>query len=152
MLRMSGEKAFGLRPAHRHVNLRHQRKRVGLPGILHAYGPPSGLRRTKVDPRVGGRIAAFLVEDEVSGLEVDGILEFPGSALVRSGHARRIGFQIDLHFAVSRYVAGFLVVGKVVPVDLIEAGGITAVKNDADVVQFGASVQLELLELGWPGR
>ncbi len=144
---MTGEKAFGLLPAHRHVNLRHQREDICLSGILHAHSPPAGLRRTKINPRIGGGIAGVLVEDQVSGLEVDGILEFLGSVLVRSGPTRWIGLQIDLHLAVPRDVARFFVVGEVVPVNLVEAGGIAAVENDADVVQLGAPIQLELLEL-----
>ena len=138
---VSGEKAFGILPAHGHVNLRQQRERVRLPGILHADGPPTGLRRTKSTRALVDSIAALLVEDQVSGFEVDWILKFPGSALVRSGAARWIGLQIDLHLAVTGDVARFLVVGEVVAVNLIEAGGIAAVENDADVVQFGAAVQ-----------
>jgi hypothetical protein len=48
---------------------------------------------------------------------------------------------------VSRDIARLLVVAEVISVNLVETGGIAAVKNNADVVQFGAPVQLELLEL-----
>ena len=88
----------------------------------------------------------FWLKTRSRGLEVDGILEFLGSSLVGPGQAGRIGLQIDLHLAVSGDVARFLVIGEVVAVDLVEAGGIAAVENDADVVQFGAAIQLELLE------
>ncbi len=144
---MSGEKSGSTLPNQRHMNLRLQGEHVGFPGILDADRPPGGLRRAEVNPRIGGSIATVLVEDQVFGFEVDGILELLGSALVRSSRARWIGFQIDLHFPVTRDVARFLVVGEVIPINLVEAGGIAAVENDADVVQFGAPVQLELLEL-----
>src|SRR5258708_22627957 len=40
-----------------------------------------------------------------------------------------------------------------VGVNLVEAGGLLAVKNNADIVQFGTSVQLELLEVaGFDGK
>src|ERR1700674_85669 len=78
---------------------------------------------------------------------MNGVLEFLGSALVGTGKAGSVGFEIDLHVTAGRDVARFLVVGKIVPVNLVEAGGVFAVKHDADVVQFGAAVQLELLEI-----
>src|SRR5437588_8980571 len=78
---------------------------------------------------------------------MDGILEFPGSALVRASKAGWVGLEIDLHVAAGRDVAGWLVVVEVVAINLIEAGGIFAVEDDTHVVQFGASVQFELLEV-----
>ena len=58
---MSGKEVAGIFSAECDVNLRHQRERVGLAGILHAHGPPGGLRCTEVDPGVGGSIAVVLV-------------------------------------------------------------------------------------------
>ena len=37
----------------------------------------------------------------------------------------------------------FVIVGEIVAVDLVEARGVAAVENNADVVQFGAAVELE---------
>src|SRR5260370_28924709 len=78
---------------------------------------------------------------------MDGILEFLGSALVRASKAGWVGLEIDLHVAAGRDVAGLLVVVKVVAINLVEAGGIAAVENNTHVVQFGATVQFELLEV-----
>src|ERR1700685_1148731 len=128
------------------MNLRGQCEQVGLAGILHTHGPSRRLGRAEINPGIGGSVSAVLVEDQGFGLEVDGILEFLGSSLIGAGLTRRIGLQIDLDFTVSRDVARFLVVGEVVAINLVEAGGIAAVENNADVVQFGATVDLELLE------
>jgi hypothetical protein len=126
------------------MNLRHQRKRVALAGVLHAHGPSADLGRAEIHAGIGGGVSAVLVEDEISGLQVDGILEFLGCALVGPSQAGRVGLKVDLHVATRGHVARFLVVGKVVPVNLVEAGGIAAVENNADVMQFGAAIQLEL--------
>ena len=72
---------------------RHQREHVCLPGILHTDRPACGLRRAEINTRISGRIAAFLVENQVFGFEVDGILEFSGSALILS--LIHISFDID---------------------------------------------------------
>ena len=91
--------------------------------------------------------AAVFVEDQVAGLQMDGILEFFWSGLIGTGEARWVRYQIDLHIAFGSDVAGFLVIGKIVAVDLVEARGIPAVEHDADVVQLGVAVELELLDV-----
>src|SRR5258708_687428 len=84
---------------------------------------------------------------------MDRILQFFGSALVRAGKACRVGFEIDLHVATGLNVSRLFVVNKVIAVNLVEAGGIFAVKNNTHVVQFGATVQFELLEVaGFDGK
>ncbi len=87
---MSGDERACLRPAQRHMNLRNQRERVALAGILHADGPAGGLGCAEVNSRTGESVSALLIEDEVCGLEVDGILEFSGSSLIGSGSTRRV--------------------------------------------------------------
>src|SRR6266851_1388242 len=84
---------------------------------------------------------------------MDGILEFLGSALVRTSKSGRVGLEIDLNIAAGRDVAGLLVVVEVVAVNLVEAGGIAAVENNTHVVQFGPAIQLELLKVaGFDGE
>ena len=81
------------------------------------------------------------------GLQVNWVLELFGRGLIGTGEACRIGYEIDLHVAFGGDVAGFLIVGKIVAVDLVEAGGIAAVENDADVVQLGVAIELKFLEI-----
>ena len=115
--------------------------------ILHTHGPAGGLRGAEINARTGGSVSAVAVEDQVAGLEMDGILEFLRSRLVGRGHAGGVGFQIDLHFTSRGNVAGFRIEGEVVAIDLIEAGGVAAVKDDADIVQFGTAVELEFFNV-----
>ena len=77
---------------------------------------------------------------------MDWILDFLRRGLIRAGHTGRVGDQIDLDLSVCSYVAGFLVVSKILAVDLIESRGIGSVEDDVDIVQFGIAVQLELLD------
>ncbi len=81
---------------------------------------------------------------------MDRILQFFGSALVRAGKACRVGFEIDLHVATGLNVSRLFVVNKVIAVNLVEAGGIFAVKNNTHVVQFGATVQFAVCLMSKP--
>ena len=129
------------------MNLRGQRERFAFCRVLHAHRPAGGLRGLEVHPRIGGSISAIAVENQIAGREMDGILEFFRRRLIRRGDARGIGLQIDLHFALRRNIAGFRIKGEIVAINLIEARRVAAVKNDGDIVQFGAAVEFELLNL-----
>ena len=134
-------------PVKHDMNLRRKGQRVALADVLHAYGGAGGLRRAKFDLRIGRRVSGFAVEYQISRLQVNRILQFLGRGLISAGEARRVRHQIDLYVAFGGDVAGFLVVGKIVAVNLVEARGIAAVEHDADVVQFGVSVKFELFHV-----
>src|SRR6202035_1161970 len=70
------------------------------------------------------------------------------SSLVRTLQSSGIRLKIDLHFPAGSNVARFLVVGKCIAINLVEAGGIASIENNGDVMQFGAAIQLELLKVG----
>src|SRR5437762_2231289 len=54
--------------------------------------------------------------------------------------------QVDLDFAHGGDVPRSLVVGEILSIDLVEAGGIASVENNVYIVQFGIAVELELLD------
>ena len=143
---MGSDELRAIRPVQCHMNLGRQRKRASLCYVTHAYGPARGLRCAEIDARLGGSVSAFLVEDQIAGFEVDGILEFLWSRLVGRGYPAGVGLQVDLHFSSGRDVARLRIVGEVVAINLVEAGGIAAVEDDVDVVQLGMAVELELLD------
>src|SRR4030088_2953841 len=60
---------------------------------------------------------------------------------------RRVGFKIDLNLAFGRDVARFRIVQEIIARDLVETGSIATVKNDVDLVQFGAPIQFEFFNL-----
>ncbi len=78
---------------------------------------------------------------------MDRVLEFLWRGLIGTGKAGRVGDKVDLDIPLGRDVSGLLVVGKVIAIDLVEAGGVAAIEHDADVVQFGVAVELELFEI-----
>src|SRR5208282_2260365 len=82
-----------------------------------------------------------------AGLQVDWILELFGSRLVWSGKACGVRDEIDLHVAFGGNVASFRVISEIVAVNLVKARGVAAVKHDVDVVQFGATIKFELLQV-----
>jgi hypothetical protein len=136
-----------IRATEHHVNLRRQGQRVALARVLHAHGPTRGLRRSKFDPGSGHGVSAVLVKNQIVGLQVDRILHFFRCGLIRTGEARRVGHKIDLHVAFGGDVARLLVEGKIVAIDLIEARGVAAIEQDADVVQLGVAVKLEFFDV-----
>src|SRR5712671_4838890 len=79
---------------------------------------------------------------------MDRIFYFLRRSLVRPLESCGVRLQIDLYISACDYVARFLVVGKCIAINLVEAGGIATVENDADIVQFGAAIQLKLLKVG----
>src|ERR1700692_634495 len=79
---------------------------------------------------------------------MDSIFYFLRSSLVRPLQSSRIRLKVDLHFPAGFHVARFLVVGKCITINLIEAGGIASIENNGDVVQFGTAIQFELLKVG----
>jgi hypothetical protein len=119
---------------------------VALGGISHSHRPATGLRSHYFHLGIGECVAGIFVEYQIAGLQVDRILDFLRRGLVRAGHPGRVGDQIDLDLPVCSYVSGFLVVSKILAVDLIESRGVGPVEDDVDVVQFGIAVQLELLD------
>src|SRR5208282_2553583 len=130
-----------------------QREGCALGRIPHAHSPAGGLRSAKVNAGVGESVPTVAVEDQVAGLEMDGILEFLRGGLVRCSHAARIRFQINLHFASRDNVARFRIESEVITINLIKPRGVTAIENDADVMQFGTAVELEFLNvLGLDGK
>ena len=144
---MGSEDARGILPGQSHVNLRSEREGFAFCRVLYAHRPAGSLWGLEVHPRVGGGIPAIAVENQIAGGEMDGILEFLRRGLVRRADARRIGLQIDLHSTLRRNISGFRIEGEVLAIDLIEARRVAAVKNDGDIVQFGAAVKLELLNV-----
>src|SRR5208282_708533 len=121
------------------------RQRRNFAGIANAHGPPRGLRSTEINARFGRSVAAIAVEDQVAGLEMDGILQLSRSGLIGRGDAGGVGLQINLHFAAGSNVAGLRIEGEIVAVDLIEARRVATVENDGDILQIGPSVELEFL-------
>jgi len=101
----------------------------------------------KLDPGSGHSVSAVFVEDQIASLEVDWVLEFFWGGLIGTRETRRIGDQINLHVALGGDVTGFLVETKIVAVDLVETRGIAAIEHNADVVQLGVSVELELFDV-----
>src|ERR1700686_5824133 len=75
------------------------------------------------------------------------IFQLFGSSLVRPRQPSWVSYKIDLHIAAGRNVPRLLVVSERIAVNLVEAGGIAPIKNNADVAQFGVSVKLELLHV-----
>ena len=129
------------------MNLRVQLERVRLSQVMRAHGPAGGLRRAEIDARIGGCVAAVFIENQVAGLEVDGILERLGRRLIQVAGPFRIGFEVDLHLALGDDVARFRIISKVVARDLVEAGRIASVEHDVHVLQVGVAVELELLDV-----
>ena len=78
--------------------------------VLNTHGRAAGLNSAEVDSGIGECVTAILVENQVGGLEVDSILYFFRSRLIRAGDTRRVGFKIDLHLAFGRDVARFRIV------------------------------------------
>src|SRR5271166_6831529 len=142
-----GNKVGISRSAHGHMNLRRQRKCVALGRIVHANGPAAGLRGAEVDSGSGRGVTGFAIEDQIAGFEVDGILQLLWSRLIGRGPAPGVGFEINLHVAPRGDVSGIWIVGEIVAVNLIEARGIAAVENNADIVQFGVAIELELFNI-----
>ncbi len=67
--------------------------------------------------------------------------------MIRTHEARRVGDKINLHIAFGGDLTGFWIIGEVVAVNLIEARRITPIKQNGDVVQLGAPVELELFDI-----
>src|SRR5258708_25781452 len=129
------------------MNIRVKRERVSFPFILQAHGPSTCLRGAEINSRLGGGVPTFLIKNQIPGLEMDGILQLLGSALVWSRQTCGVGLEIDLHITAGRNIARFLVVAEIVSINLIKAGGVATVENNTDVVQLGAPIQLELLDV-----
>src|SRR5258708_21987020 len=122
------------------MNIRVKRERVSFPFILQAHGPSTCLRGAEINSRLGGGVPTFLIKNQIPGLEMDGILQLLGSALVRSRQTCRVGLKIDLHIPAGRNIAGFLVIAEIVSIDLIKPGRVATVEDNTDVAQFGSPI------------
>ena len=71
----------------RQVDLRLECQHLGLARIINAHGPATGLGGHNFHSRMGESIASIFVEDQIAGLQVDGIFDFLRSSLVRAGQA-----------------------------------------------------------------
>jgi len=129
------------------VNLGWQGESVGVSIVARAHGPTGCLRSSKLYLGIGPRRPAIAVKGKIARLEVNRVLQFFRRGLVGAGLSGRIGFQIDLNLALRHNVAGLLVVGEIIPVDLIETRRIFAVNDDADLAQFRPAVELELNDI-----
>src|SRR6202011_919874 len=127
----------------RKMDLGGEGEGVAMACVLNTHGPAAGLNSAELDSGIGERVATILVENQVGGLEVDGILEFFRSRLIRAGGPRRVSFKVDLHLAFGRDVARFRIVQEIIAGDLVETGSIATVENNVDLVQFSAPVHFE---------
>lgn len=136
-----------------HMDLRGKSQNIALSRILRAHSPSPGLRRAELDAGVGESVACVLVEDQIAGLQVNSVLNVLWRGLIGARAALGIGDKIDLNFAPGGYFSAFRVIAEVIPINLIVAGRIAAIEDDADLVQFGSAIELELFYIrGFDGK
>jgi len=66
-------------------------------------------------------VAGFLVKDEATRDQMDGVFQFTGRRLIGLENPLRVGLEINAHFSLGNDIAALRVVFKVVALDAIVA-------------------------------
>ena len=112
--------------------------------VGHSNCGAARLRNAEIHFGLGVGVPGLLIEDQVAGGQMNGILKFFGWSLVGAQCTLWISFEVNLDLALAGDVAGLRIVFEALSVNLIEAAGILSIQCDGDIVQLGTSALLEL--------